>query len=374
MKILVIPSPDITFYNLFIGGKGWPKLVPRKFKWYFNFDQVSYEYPYYSDLVNVENTFVDIIGDIHKAYLEPPNEFSTNPSGSNCPAVSGIKFASAWEKIKEYDAFLISSRTSKKLTQSVYNRKSRTSKVAIIEHEDHDDLIKSAKDNELYRGFSKGRHFDLYFKKDIPIDVKRENLFPMAPDPIRAESFPAHIEIPMRLRTNSVFFSGIVNKKTTHEHRSVLLQELSKIPDSKIIRIGIDDHYAKNIDANSILFAELQNSKFVICAPGRSWTTTRISMAAFFGCVPILCEPDIQTVGLNLVDGENCILYPNVRYASDKFRKKVAQELIERISTLSDDTHRLSKMAAQFKEMYLCDHSTYERAKYIKSVLMDSLR
>ena len=56
MKILVIPKPDVTFYNLFLDGKGWPKLFHLKLKWYFSFNQVSYEYPYYSDLVDVEDT------------------------------------------------------------------------------------------------------------------------------------------------------------------------------------------------------------------------------------------------------------------------------------------------------------------------------
>ena len=161
----------------------------------------------------------------------------------------------------------------------------------------------------------------VYFKKDISLNLERKNLFPLAPDPLRVKSFPKYTEVSMNLRKNSVFFSGIINKKTTFEHRSVLLQELSKIPRSKIIQIDVDDHYSRNINTNSMLFSELQNSKFVICAPGRSWTTTRISMAAFFGCVPILSEPDIETVDMNLIDGENCILYPNLRHSSDKFRR-----------------------------------------------------
>lgn len=374
MKILVVPKPDVTFYDLFIGGKGLPKLFPRKLKWYFKFDQVSYEYPFYSDLVKLENTDVDILGDIHRAYLRAPNELSTNPSGSYCPNIRGVGFSKVWSQIKKYDAFIVSSHTSKQIAQRIYDQKSERSKLAIIEHEDHDDLANRPRDVELYRGFERGRHFDLYFKKDLPLDVIRENLFPLAPDPLRAESFPQTSEKSMHLRKNSVFFSGIVNKKTTKDHRSILLEELTKLPGSKIIRIDVKDHYAKNIDTNAALFAELQNSKFVICAPGRSWTTTRISMAAYFGCVPILSEPDIQTVDLPLIDGKNCILYPNLRFASNELRREVSAQLGKRILKLSSEPSRLSEMAALFKEMYLSDHSTLARANYIKSILEKTLR
>jgi len=144
-----------------------------------------------------------------------------------------------------------------------------------------------------------------------------------------------------------------------------LLNELGKLKNSKIVKVDIDNHYSKKLETNSALFAELNNSKFVICAPGRSWTTTRISMAAYFGCVPILCDPDIELIGLSLVDEENCILYPNLRNKTDTERFDIANSLKERLQILSTQNQRLEEIAAKFKSDFTKNHTSHRRAKFI---------
>ena len=254
-----------------------------------SFDQASYEYPYYSDLVKIKNTNVQILGNIHKAYLNPPSEVSTNPSGSFCPNVEAISLLELWKNLTKYNIIVISSHTDRNFVEKIYSRKAPHSKVAIIDHEDHDTLRAGFNEKDITRDFEKNKHFDIFFKKDLPLDFFQKYIFPLAPDPIRAEAFPNLDFKRFSERTTSVFFSGIVNKPTTFDHRSIILEELKSLSHSSIIRIDVEKHYAKDIGNNSDLFAAIANSKFLICAPGRSWTTTRISMY-FKNCFKITCD------------------------------------------------------------------------------------
>lgn len=367
MKILVIPKQDVTFYDLFFNGKTWPKPKPRHLRRYINFDHVSYEYIYYSDLVLLKNSNVDILGNIHNAYIKPPSLVNTNPSGSNCPQVHAVGFREMWNKIKTYNIFILSSHTKKAMIEKIYFQKSRNSKVAIIEHEDHDQLSKNPDLREVCRGFEKNKHFDIYFKKDLPTDFKADFIFPLAPDPIRLSSFPDIKFKKFKTRDISVFFSGVINKQTTFEHRAILLNHLSEIKKSKIVLIDVDKHYSKKIEANAYLFENLQRSKFVICPPGRAWTTTRISMAAYFGNLPILCEPYVQLVNFDLIDGVNCILYPSLISKSDDEKRSVVLSLKKRLESILDDNEYLEKLAKNFQSHFLKKHSTRRRAAYIES-------
>lgn len=329
MNILIIPKPDVTFYDLFINAGRIPKPKLGRLKWYINFNHVAYEYTYYSDLVNLKDTEVSILGKIHSSYLIPPDEYNTNPSASLCPNVSSVTLSKMWQCLKNYNVVLLSSHTDKKLIEKIYTQKNIKTKVVIIDHEDHDDINLNCSKSRIYQDLKQDKHFDMYFKKDLPIGFSNKSLLPLAPDPIRVDSFPKPKNKKMQNRRNSVFFSGVVNKQTTQSHREILLNELTKLKNSKIVKIDVSNHYSKKLETNSELFAELDNSRFVICAPGRSWTTTRISMTAYFGCVPILCEPDIELIDLPLIDEKNCILYPNLINKTDTEKLVIANHLRE---------------------------------------------
>jgi hypothetical protein len=371
MKILIIPKPDVSFYDLFYDA-GWiPKPNLAKLKWYYKFDQVAYEYNYYSDICKVNDGETHMLGNLHAEYLKPPPINCTNPSARRCPPVTSIRYSTAIRDLASYDAILCSSWSVEYSRDLLRQARKKGVIVAIIDHADHEDIFITKDSNMLTRGLNDELDFDLYFKKDLPLGMAKKNLLPLGPDPVRPLSYEYELSIPQNERPISVFFSGIVNKPTTREQRDGLLQKVENTIDFSYINIiDVDDHYSKkNLITNSQLYECMAKSKIVLCAPGRAWTTTRLTASAIFGCVPMIAEPDCELVDMDFYNNDFSIKYKNLRYLKGDDRNKAINEAVEVLKYAISNEKKLEQMSKKWKDLVHAKHTTTARAAYIVNTI-----
>jgi hypothetical protein len=367
VKILIIPKPDITFYDIFFDAGSIPRPNLARLKWYHKFNQVAYEYNFYSDISRVNKGETHIVGRLHPQYLAAPPSDCTNPSARLCPPVTSVRMSTAKRELSSYDAILCSSWSVDYVKDLLLSAKRASVFVTIIDHADHENIFLSRDQKELTRGLRLGHDFDLYLKKDLPLGMKNDQILPLGPDPVRPESYNVSTIPTQSNRNISVFFSGILNKPTTKEQRDGLLQEVARNVDSSYINIiDVDDHYAKKgLLSNLEINEHMSKSRVVLCAPGRAWTTTRLTTSAVFGCVPMVAEPDCELVDLDFTKNDLAIKYPNLRYLKGVQRSQAIDAAIKELNDALLDVDRLDLMAKNWREIVLKKHTTEARSKYI---------
>jgi hypothetical protein len=367
MKLLIVPKPDVSFYDLFFDAGYIPKPNLAKLKGYYKFNQVAYEYNYYSDICRVNDGETHILGRLHPQYLNAPPADCTNPSARLCPPVFPVRLSMARKDLAGYDAVICSSWSVKYASDLLCMAKRAGVIVAIIDHADHENIFITKDQIELTRGLQPVSDFDLYFKKDLPLGMQSEKILPLGPDPVRPESYDLKVMLPQSERSTSVFFSGILNKPTTKDQRDGLLQEVAKRVDASFINIiDVDDHYSKKgLLNNSEINEHMGKSRIVLCAPGRAWTTTRLTTSAVFGCVPMIAEPDCELVDLDFTKNEMALIYPNLRYLKGNKRYQAIETAIEKINSSASNPSNLELMAKKWRECILKKHTTEARSRYI---------
>ena len=372
MKLLIVPKPDVSFYDLFFDAGYIPKPNLSKLKGYYKFNQVAYEYNYYSDICHVNDGETHILGSLHPQYLNAPPADCTNPSARLCPPVFPVRLSTARKDLAGYDALLCSSWSVEYAGDLLRSAKNAGVIIAIIDHADHENIFISRDPIELTRGLRPVSNFDLYFKKDLPIGMQSERILPLGPDPVRPESYNAESILPQTERKISVFFSGILNKPTTIDQRDGLLQGVAKKIDASFINIiDVDDHYAKTGLLNNAEINEFMGkSRVVLCPPGRAWTTTRLTTSAIFGCVPMIAEPDCELVDLDFTRHEMALIYPNLRYLKGSQRDQAIKTAIDKIKFSISDISTLELMAKKWRECVLKNHTTEARASYILNCIL----
>ncbi len=371
MRILIIPKNEVSFYKIFSNKIIFPNIFNPTWRHYLTFKRPAYEYNYLSDLNLIDQNEVFVLGKLHYSYLSRVKDYTTNPTGHNCPKVKNISLNYVKKNINSFN-IVIFSNLSAQYKEFVNLRKEFVKKrilVCIIEHSDIDYIENIKTDEEITNNLIPGKDFHIYFKKDLPLTIKKPWLFPLAPDPIRLKSFNINLK-PMFKKNTTVFFSGIVDKEITSKHRKVLLEKFKNISGSNIKIIDLDTHYSKEIFSNLKLEKEMADSKFILSPPGRSWTTTRHVNLSCFNCIPIICEPDIQTVNLELNDGKNCIKYKNLKNLELEEKIFEIENLIKKLYYyLEKPNHELEKISKNWRDHIFENHTVEKKSLYILKTL-----
>ena len=364
MKVLIVPKRDVSFYYLKKNFLNIPNIFKPEWRNYLFNSFTSYEYAYYSDINQLPNIDLFMLGDLHKKHTSKPDKNTTNPSGHNCPKVKSISLTEVYKNIDTFNCIIFSIDSielMKDLRQNCIKKKIFT---VIIDHPDHESIYQNFSTTNLTYGLKYNIDFNLYFKKDIPLNIKFDWLKPIAPDPVRIESFN-EVNISMSDKKYNFFFSGILHKSTTFENRDILLKFFKNIEKSNINIIDVKDHYKKKVKSNEDLEKEMSFSKFILAAPGRSWTTTRLVNSIFFNLIPVVSEPNCEVHDLNLKDMDNCITYQNLLNCDDTKRRKIVYNLYEKIKPLLNNFEMLEKISKNWKKEIVSNHTTIKKAQYI---------
>lgn len=366
MKIAVIPKRDISFHHHFYRDTNF-RFFFRNFYERLNFKFAAYEILYYAELAKInENTF--FLGGLHREYLKKNiPSYTTNPSAHNLHQPKRISLKKLKKELRNFDALLVSIDSFNFYKDLIKNAKNLNIIVAIIDHPDQEDIYHEKEKSLLFKGLSKGKDFDLYFKKDIPKGMLEDDLYPLAPDPIKIENFEDIKRISMNNKKNDFFFSGVLNKPITYENRKDILEVFNSSDKSHITTIDINNHYKRELLSHFELIENMAQSKFILSPSGRSWTTTRHTMSAVTYSCPVIPTPDCETVKMNFEDNHNVITYPMLRYLGENDRKKEALSLKDKLRYLNDaEAERISE---NWREEVLSHHTTLERSKYILNTI-----
>ena len=366
LDVLVLPNKNTSFHHLW-GPRGFPSLNIGAWKWRRDFYHLQYEWLYISDLVTENAGRTTLVGTLHPLYQAPPAEDCTNPSAALSPAYEGISVRRALKELKNYDVLICSVEAALE-DHPIYRAAISSSgvRVVILDHPDHEDLLTSSDKSEVTRGLKQGVHFDIYFKKDLPLCfTDLEHVYPIAPDPIRLSAFP---EIDSSKRSYSVFFSGVLEKPITYENRKAVLHEFEQLEDSFINVIDVPDHYKRSFSlTNAEMHKKMMQSRFILSPAGRSWTTTRHTMASTTSAAVIMPRPDIATVGPTIDDGVHAITFPMLRYEDETAAKKISRELVDRVRQTTDA--EIVSLSKNWRAMVQRHHTTSARARYILEVI-----
>jgi hypothetical protein len=375
MRILLIPKNEVSFYKIFSKSFYFPNIFNPMWRNYLRYRRPVYEYNYLSDLNQIKECEVFVLGKLNKSYLSEVREDSTNPTGHNCPAVKNVNINYVKKNIKSFNCVIFSNFTANdpELIELRTNFIKNKVLVCIFEHQDIDNIELINSDNIITNGLIINKDFNLYFKKDIPLGINRPWLFPIAPDPIRLKSFKINLK-KMSEKNISVFFSGILDKETTFIQRNILLNKFKYFKNSKIRIIDLNLHYSKRIFSNKDLENQMSEAKFVLSPPGRSWTTTRHVNMACFNCIPIISEPDIQTVNLELIDGKNCIKYKNLRNLPVDEQIYEVEKLIQKTKIyMEKKNEELEIISKNWRDHVFNNHTVQKKSEYILQIITNYL-
>ena len=143
MKVLIVPKRDISFYHLKKNFINIPNIFKPEWRNYLFNSFTSYEYAYYSDINQLPNMEVFILGDLHKKHTSKPDKNTTNPSGHNCPKIKSISLNEVYKNIDTFDCALFSIDSielMKGLREDCLKKKIFT---VIIDHPDHETIYQN---------------------------------------------------------------------------------------------------------------------------------------------------------------------------------------------------------------------------------------
>jgi hypothetical protein len=367
MRILVIPDRAYTFHNY-----NDLKDIKNKLlfvKKYLTFKQVTYESLYYSDLTlfNDKETEIIFLGKLHKEYRKTfLPEYTTNPSAYHSNSHPWLSMDEVLSSINSFDALLISYDNLKQGANKIHQEfKKRNKLIAVLDFPEDEELMITPSEEKIFRAGKKGFDFHIYFKNIIPKGVQMQDLYPIGPTPIRVKNYNLNHLYPFQNREHFLYFSGILNKEETFRNRNILINNFSKISNSKFDVIDTEKHYKNKLPPNSQYLKFLSNTQISFSPAGRAWTTTRHFISSIHGCALLLPEPDCELIDYKQLDGDNCISYKMIDKMSEKQLKIELNNLNEKLCYYSIRPNELEIMSIKYKEQVLMNHQTYNRAKYI---------
>ncbi len=367
MKILVIPDKAYTFHNF--GDISDLKNKLLFVKKYLTFKQVTYESLYYSDLslLNEQDTEIIFLGKLHKEYRKTfLPEYTTNPSAYHSNPHPWLSKDEVLSDINSYDALLISYDNLKQGTHKIHQEfKKRNKLIAILDFPEDEKLMNNPSDQVVFRAGKRDHDFHIYFKNIIPKGIQIRDLYPIGPTPIRVSNYNLNYLCPFQDREHFLYFSGILNKEETFRNRNTLINNFSKINNSKFDVIDTEKHYKNILPPNSEYLKYLSNTKIAFSPAGRAWTTTRHFISSIHGCALLLPEPDCELIDYCQIDGDNCISYKMIDKMTDQQLKIELNILNEKLKYYYNRPSELEILSSKYKEQILIKHQTFNRAKYI---------
>ena len=345
-KLLVVPADRIVMNN------------PNKLLY-------SGELIFYSDLPKIlgkENTYV--YGTYSKHLLSdglPKN--CPYPSCHNAPLPTFVDESGVDDIISSVDVVLISILATRRGDHIKKKARQYGKPIALFDFPDHETNYGSKNIlKDLCHGNVLNEDYDLYFKKDLPLGYSSEFVLPIAPVPVRPESF----DFKQIDKKYSLFYSG--RGHGPHAHSGYQKDRRQTV---ELIRNNIKNVKFVCHDTNHTFMSmrqywdSMSESRICLSPSGRVWDSFRHTETGLAPNTALVApKPWVHTVGPELVDGVNSILY-DTELIGNKYSLVNKNDLLEKINYYLENPDECSKIARKWSEDVMSGHTIYARSKYI---------
>lgn len=330
---------------------------------------ITSEFNHYGDLPKVlEEGRVTALDRFHPAYFEdrpvgyPGVAWEKYPSNFGFPRPNFVPLDQASAVLKNFDVVLASIKMGNDARPLLRRAKAAGLLVALFDNIDHEAAYTDPK-ADLFRGFDAGE-FDVFFKKDIPLDNADAGLIPICPVPTK--STPPERQIPWGSRGNDLFFVGAYRPGTTRRDRQDLCDLLGDAFSGAKFLIN---RPPISLEAHD---EEVRGTRIPVSPSGRVWCSFRHTDYGRFGSPVVLPRPNCKTAGPPFVDMENAILY-ETRLQDGEHRLVDPDTLIDKIRLVLSTPSRADSIGNAYRAMVELGHTTQSRAKYIADQLQQRL-
>lgn len=294
------------------------------------------------------------------------SEFCPYPSCCKTPEPIFLKKNELKSVLNKIDALIVSSRASERGQYAITEAKKIGLPIAIIDVQDH-ELIYGSSDieNQLCRNFSYNYHYDLYFKKDLPLGYKTDTIVPLAPTPVRPES---HHFIKLKKKYD-IFYSGRKRASRCQDDRA----QMAKLLKNKFNKILFKEHDSRNTFLPIRDYWEnVSNSRITLSPSGRSWDSFRHCEVGLSESTALLApKPYIETIQPLLEDGENSILY-DTEIQNGRYGIIHESDIVDKIGFYLNNLEKLTSIAKKWNQDVVSGHTIFARSKYIINVMKQS--
>jgi len=369
-KILIVPSERIIDSNHNDSSKLdiFRSVIKKLFKEeYLKYDG---EFIFYADIPKIlGNGNVYIYGQYYKHLLDANiPKYCPYPSCHGAPRATFINENYLVEMISSVDAVLISTRAGERGNYAKAEARKQDIPIALFDFSDHEKNYGSSNiaKNICYENIL-GKDYNIYFKKDLPLGYATEKILPIAPVPVRPESYTFRD----LKKTHSIFYSGRGRESACQNDRKQSVEA--------IIEYGIEDTlFIDHNDRSSFMttveyWDNLSRSKFCLSPSGRVWDSFRNTEVGLSpNTVLIAPKPYVHTVGPELIDGVNSLLY-DTELINGKYNLTNTKVFIEKIEYYLNDPTESKKIASNWSNDVKEGHTTFARSKHILKAISEIL-
>tara|TARA_Y100001963_G_scaffold154424_1_gene243175 strand:- start:629 stop:1702 length:1074 start_codon:yes stop_codon:yes gene_type:complete len=325
----------------------------------------SGEFIFYSDIPKVlgkENTYV--YGTYSRHLTKGIPNDCPYPSCHNAPVPTFVDNSNVDDILSSVDVVLISVLAKERGDYITKQARKSNKPIVLFDFPDHetnygsDDVSK-----KLCYGKKLGDDYDLYFKKDLPLGYSTEFILPIAPVPVRPESF----NFKQLEKKHSIFYSGRGHGATSHpgyqkdRKQTVNLIKGSGIKNIKFALHGTNASFMSTRD----YWDNMSKSMLCLSPSGRVWDSFRHTETGLLTDTGLIApKPWTHTTGPELKDGVNSILY-DTELVGNKYSLVNENELLEKIKYYLDNPSECHRIAKKWSEDVHSGHTIYARSKYI---------
>lgn len=308
-----------------------------------------------------------ILGSEHVFFLgqlRPPLCDPAVPSRSVYPSFHGatrgteIPMSDLPAVLKEVNAVLISILAGTHRDEIIRQARRHGLPIIIIDYVEHESNYGATdRGKELSRGLVRGKDFDLYFKLDLPLGYQTEAIRPLAPVPVRPQSY----QFTSGVKDIDIFFSGRHRPVYQGDREETTTLVKSHFPGAMVLEHRGFQGYQSPIK----YWVRVARSKMALCPSGRTWATQRQTETALVpGTVLITPRPYIETTGPALQENTNAVLY-DVEFREGKYHLANPNGLREQITYYLSRPSELKRLSEAWTNDVLCGHTIMARTQYM---------
>lgn len=322
----------------------------------------------YGDIPRIlgrENTFV--LGRLYPHfYSSTAPESSPYPSCHGLPQGTSITERELESTVGRVDAVLISVKAGVRGERTIALARKKGIPIAILDAHDHQSMYEAADiRKELFWHFQPKKDFDLYFKENLPLGYKTDTVLPLAPAPVRPEMY----QFDALQKNIDVFYSG--------RERATVQPEGGEVVDL-VKREFLNTRILEHKDHRAFLtlreyWNALSCARIVLSPSRRDWDSFRhCETGLAHGTALVAPRPYVETVGPELKDGVNAILY-DTHHRGGKYYLADGAGLVDKIRHYLDYPALRERIAARWREDVLGGHTTLARSRYIVDSIEQAL-
>lgn len=316
---------------------------------------------FYGDMPFVlgrENTFQfgEYFSHLHFRRVPPSSPY---PSCHGTPRATTVNVSQLERVLGGVDAVLISTRAGVRRERVTVLARSRGIPIGLIDFQDHQENYGAidVRKNLTYN-FIEGRDFDLYFKKDLLLGYGTRTIRPIAPVPVRPESFV----FPAAKKSFDIFYSGRSRQGCQADRGEMI--ELVKQRFSNIL-IQEHDRGRGSFMTTHEYWRDLALARMALSSSGKVWDSLRHCEVGLAPKTVLLApKPYVETVGPKLVDGENAILY-DTEFREGKYHVADLQEVVAKIKHCLADEFLRTRLAETWMRDVREGHTVLARSRYV---------